>query len=166
MGRPQEESAMNPIRNLVIGYGNVIRSDDGVGVQVAEAMEALALPGVEVIACHQLTPDLAEPMARADRVIFADARPVPEHGAPELEVFAVEPRPAPGFGLHRGDPADLAALAMALYGRCPPTWCVAIPTVQFDLGDQLSDVARQGVRDAVAAITRLVARPPAAAGEG
>ena len=140
---------------LVIGYGNEIRGDDGAGLRVAEAIEALHLPGVRVIACHQLTPDLAEPLAEARAAFFADARPAAE-GAP-IEVFSVLPETKGGFSLHRGSPAGLLALAQALYGRSPPAWCVAIPAVDFDLGETLTETARHGVAAAVAAIKERVA---------
>ena len=58
---------------LVIGYGNTLRRDDGVGPHVAEAIAALALPGVEALVCPLLTPELAEAIARARRVVFVDA---------------------------------------------------------------------------------------------
>ena len=35
---------------LVIGYGNTLRRDDGVGPRVAEAVEGLRLAGVRTIA--------------------------------------------------------------------------------------------------------------------
>ena len=58
---------------LVIGYGNSLRRDDGVGPRVAEAIEELQLPGVRTLVCQLLTPEFADPIARARRVIFVDA---------------------------------------------------------------------------------------------
>ena len=53
-------------RCLVIGFGNALRSDDGAGFKAAVLLEAeLSSPTVSVIATHQLTPELAEPVARA-----------------------------------------------------------------------------------------------------
>jgi len=47
-------------RVLVIGYGNTLRGDDGLGQRAAEALAQRALPdGVEVLSCHQLTIELA-----------------------------------------------------------------------------------------------------------
>jgi hypothetical protein len=46
---------------LVIGYGNSLRRDDGVGPRVAEAVEALQLPGVRTLTCQLLTPEFADP---------------------------------------------------------------------------------------------------------
>ena len=40
------ERQESPAGILVIGYGNTLRGDDGVGPKVAEAVAALALPGV------------------------------------------------------------------------------------------------------------------------
>ncbi|HEY9173382.1 MAG TPA: hydrogenase maturation protease, partial [Verrucomicrobiae bacterium] len=62
-------SAGQPIADLlVIGYGNTLRRDDGIGPKVAEAVAELNLPGVRSLACPQLTPELAEPIAHAKRV--------------------------------------------------------------------------------------------------
>jgi hypothetical protein len=36
----------------VIGYGNTLRGDDGIGPAVAEAVAALGLPGVRVIGAY------------------------------------------------------------------------------------------------------------------
>lgn len=48
-------------RVLVLGYGNPLRSDDGLGWRVAvELFRANASVDVLVLPCHQLTPDLAE----------------------------------------------------------------------------------------------------------
>ncbi|MFI5043071.1 MAG: hydrogenase maturation protease, partial [Acidimicrobiales bacterium] len=59
---------------LVIGYGNTLRSDDGVGWHAAALLaEDPRLAGVEVLAVHQLTPELALDMSRATLVILIDA---------------------------------------------------------------------------------------------
>jgi hydrogenase maturation protease len=145
---------MNGGRILIIGYGNEVRGDDGVGLRVAEALEALTLPGVDVVAAHQLTPDLAAPIAEASMVVFADALPSAEDAA--VEVFEIRPEPKSGFSLHTGGPSALLALARSVYGRAPKAWCVAIPAVKFDFGFTLTQTARRGVEEAVASIRRLV----------
>lgn len=147
---------MKPSGIVIIGYGNEIRGDDGAGLRVAEDVESLALPGVRVIACHQLTPDLAEVIAEAGAVFFADAKPVTDDEA-AVEIADVGPETKSGFSLHSGSPGGLLALAQALYGRCPPAWCVAIPAVNFDLGQTLTETAKRGVIEAVAAIRERAA---------
>src|SRR5262245_41264787 len=58
---------------LVIGYGNTLRGEDGIGPAVAEEVAARGLPGVRVIVAHQLTPELAADIADARLVVFVDA---------------------------------------------------------------------------------------------
>src|SRR5208282_6599133 len=59
---------------LVIGYGNPLRSDDGFGWHASRLLaEALTGRDVEVITCHQLTPELAHPLSQCRRAVFIDA---------------------------------------------------------------------------------------------
>jgi hypothetical protein len=64
---------LKTITVLVIGYGNTLRGDDGVGYQVAETVAEWQLPQVRSIAVHQLLPELAADIAEVDLVIFVDA---------------------------------------------------------------------------------------------
>ena len=67
---------------LVVGYGNVLRSDDGVGWQVADILtDDARLAGATILRCHQLTPELALDVSRASVVVLVDARHGPEAGA-------------------------------------------------------------------------------------
>jgi Ni,Fe-hydrogenase maturation factor len=58
----------------VIGYGNTLRTDDGVGPYVATAVASWGLPGVVSVGVHQLTPELSELLASAELAVFVDAR--------------------------------------------------------------------------------------------
>src|ERR1035438_9805340 len=104
----------SPAGLLVIGYGNTLRGDDGVGPKVADAVEALALTGVRVLACPLRTPELAEPISRAAIVIFVDATvdtPL------EVQRRKLEPAPSSQVMAHAANPATLLALARDVFGR-------------------------------------------------
>ncbi len=60
---------------LVLGVGNLLLSDEGVGVRVAEALEARYVLPVEVSVIDGGTAgmELLEPIANADRMILLDA---------------------------------------------------------------------------------------------
>src|SRR5690349_18792955 len=61
---------------LVIGYGNPLCGDDGIGPCAVEHMASdndEACQDVEYLSLRQLTPELAEPISRAQAVIFVDA---------------------------------------------------------------------------------------------
>ena len=65
--------ATNP-KTLVLGLGNVIMGDEGVGVHVVRALEKLQLPpGVECLDGGTGGFILLEPLQNADRVILIDA---------------------------------------------------------------------------------------------
>ena len=72
---------------LVIGYGNELRRDDGLGPRVAAS---LAGPGVRALAVRQLTPELAEEVATARLVVFVDARVNPPAATVEVMPKACE----------------------------------------------------------------------------
>src|SRR5262249_2506468 len=140
--------------SLVIGYGNPLRGDDAVGPRVAEAVSRWCRDGVQALAVQQLTPELAEMLATARMAIFVDAYP----GGQGKEALARSLEPADlEFTLgHASDPPYLLALARALYGRAPPAWWVLVPSVRFEMGENLSSLAARGVEAALRQIAALV----------
>ena len=45
------------MKTLILGYGNTLRKDDGLGVYAAQTLDSLDIPGdVEVYTCQQLSP--------------------------------------------------------------------------------------------------------------
>ncbi|MFN2136217.1 MAG: hydrogenase maturation protease [Candidatus Promineifilaceae bacterium] len=124
---------------LLIGYGNPLRSDDGIGPAVAEVFAAKfgSEEGIVTIACHQLLPEHAEPISKAERVIFVDAEAGPDPGS--ITVRELEPDAASSAGLiHDFSPQTLLAYAQTLYGQAPPAVMVTVGGYSFAHGDSLS----------------------------
>jgi hydrogenase maturation protease len=143
---------------LIIGYGNPLRGDDGVGWRVVEALEGLVPEGA-TIAVHQLMPELAEPISRAEVVVFVDAAAEGKPG--EVNSFALGEdagcQPAlQSIGSHLTTPDALLAMARELFGRCPPAYMVTIAEESFELSEALSPAVEAAVPKAVAQIVRLV----------
>lgn len=141
----------NPAGLLVIGYGNTLRSDDGVGPRVAEAIETLALPEVSVISCRQLAPEFAEPIARAARVVFVDAAV----DCTELQMREMQPAQTAQIIAHAPDPKTMLALARDVFGHCPLAWWLTIPVSNIDIGETLTETGERGFEGAVAKIIAL-----------
>lgn len=139
---------------LVIGYGNTLRSDDGVGQTVAELVKAWNLSNVQVITVHQLTPELAEPLSSADFAIFVDAYPADFEQ--EVQVCPLAPTSSGWTIGHTSAPKGLLAIAQALYNYHPQAWLVAIPGNNFELGYSLSPLAEQGMEEALQIIDGLI----------
>ena len=134
---------------LVIGYGNELRRDDGVGPKVAATVAEWGIPGVRALSVHQLTPELADSIASADRVVFVDA----SIGATDsIQVNDIESNDSFQILTHAADPRSLLALAKRTFGHCPPASWLSIPAQDLDFGDELSPLALKGM---AAALERL-----------
>jgi len=125
---------------LIIGYGNPLRSDDGFGWHASRLIaRELAGHDVEVITCHQLTPELAEPLSQSSQAIFIDADAEGEPG--EIHSREVLPQAPTSSALtHTCSPAGLLASAAQLYGRSPQAVLITVSAQAFDFGDSLSSI--------------------------
>jgi hydrogenase maturation protease len=136
---------------LVIGYGNTLRGDDGVGQKTAEAITALHLPGVQVITDHQLAPEMSDPVSKARRVIFVDAAV----DTTEVQFRKIEAAPTGRILTHAADPRTVLGLARDVFGHCPEAWWLTIPIESMAFSEELSPLAQRGLAKAVGEIRRL-----------
>lgn len=137
---------------LVLGYGNELRRDDGIGPWVAREVNARGYPGVVGLAVHQLTPERAADLAEVDRAIFVDA----SVAGGTVQVVEITPADPISPSAHSGDPARLLGLAKQVYGRCPRAWMITIPAHDMDLGEGLSPEGQAGADEALEEIGRLM----------
>jgi len=128
------------VKVLIIGYGNPLRSDDGLGWHASRLIaQELAGHNAEVITCHQLTPELAEPLSQSSHAVFIDADA--QGGPGEIHWREVHPQaPASSALTHTCSPAGLLSSAARLYGRSPQAIAVTVTAQSFDFGDSLSPV--------------------------
>lgn len=145
-------TALQPSKILVLGYGNTLRSDDGVGPLVAETIAGLQLPGVETLVAGLLTPELADPISRAGTVVFVDAAV----DAPrEAQLRPCAPAESSQIMAHAADPKTMLALARDVFGHTPQAYLLTIPVENLAIGEQLTPFAREGMVRAVELIRRL-----------
>ena len=148
--RPKSQPAK--IELLVIGYGNTLRSDDAVGQVVAQRLEEQRLHGVRVISRHLLTPELAEPISQARKVVFVDAS---LERASKVQTRSLAAAESSQILAHTADPRTLLALARDVFGHAPQAWWVTIPVQNCGLGEQLSAKALKGIKEAIRLIEKL-----------
>lgn len=139
---------MQSKRWLIIGYGNTLRGDDGVGQQVAAAVTAWAQPQIQALAVHQLTPDLAAAIAEVTQVVFVDAA-LNTGTPPTIALAPLQLNGTETFTTHIASPHALLALAQRLYGATPIAYLLTIPGVDFELGEGLSAIATTGKAQAL-----------------
>jgi hydrogenase maturation protease len=141
-------------RIVMIGLGNSLRGDDGVGRRVVERVAARDWPQVISIAVTQLVPELATLVASARAVIFVDACVDQE----AVEVRELTPACPFSRRFHGTGPRELLALTRSCYNRAPLAWLVMVPGRDFGFTDQLSAAAEQHVATAVGEVEQLIER--------
>ncbi|MBD2439986.1 hydrogenase maturation protease [Nostoc sp. FACHB-110] len=139
---------------MVIGYGNDLRSDDGIGQIIASEIASWHLSTVKSLAVHQLTPELADALANAELAIFVDAY-VPLESF-DVQVQSLSPSGENAIAGHTSDPQALLALTKTLYGHCPPALWVTVPGVNFEFGDRISEITETGKAIALGKIMQIL----------
>lgn len=151
---------------LIIGYGNPCRADDGIGWHAIDCLAKGPLPkGVEAVAAHQLTPELAERISHFDLAIFIDAcwdRLPGRIGLQRLEPSAA----SAGSFTHQVDPAALLSLARLLYGRSPEAFLLAVGGESFAHGEELSLSVKACLPDLLKRVQGLMHQPGSQPGRG
>jgi hydrogenase maturation protease len=136
---------------LVIAIGNPSRGDDALGPMLAERLEALDLPGVEVLTDFQLQVEHALDLLGRSEVVFVDAAAGGEGPFSFLPAGATACTSVTTHALS-------AAAVLDCCGRLtddpvPPAQVLAIHGYRFELGEPLT---RQARRNLDAAFDRLV----------
>ena len=146
---------------LILGIGNILLKDEGVGVRVVEAMRPLALPDhVELLDGGTLGAGLLDEIADRRKVIVIDAA---RTGSPPGSVCRfssddLEAEVGTSLSLHEFGLLD--TLTMARHLGCHPHEVVlfGVEPKEIALGLDLSDV----VAAAIPALVRMVADEAAA----
>ncbi|MGC8560733.1 MAG: hydrogenase maturation protease [Phycisphaerae bacterium] len=135
---------------LMIGYGNSLRTDDGVGPAVVQRLSHL-LPSqysgsVEVMSCLQLTPELSSYIASYRRVVFIDASVAMSPG--RIAISRIKSEELGAQLGHYFTPGMVLTMAAGVFGASPQAWTAAVGCQSTDIGDQLTPVV-------IAAVERL-----------
>jgi hydrogenase maturation protease len=153
-------ASLRPV--LIIGFGNTLRRDDGVGAVAAELLAAeprLAGDGVDVLAAYQLLPEMALDIGECSLVIFVDAdlRGLPgsieirriEADAPRSDA---DERAQSGASSHHVGGGELVALAAQLTGHRPDAVSIGVGIADIEVGEGLTPA----VEAALPKITEIV----------
>jgi hydrogenase maturation protease len=146
-------------RILIVGYGNPLRSDDGVGWLAAKELAGrLSAADVEILVRAQLTPEIADDLQHCDTVIFVDASHDGEPGELTFQKITAKSQP-PSFS-HELSPAALLQLCGAIYGRYPVAFLVSLCGECFDHGEKLSSTVAASFPHLTALVTDLACGSP------
>ena len=122
-------------RCLVVGIGNPLRSDDGVGPCIVHKIEEKNIPGVNTLSAHQLNVELLEEVGGYQKVLLVDA----SYSGDGLSFRKVIPiNVDKGASSHHFSPEFFLALSKKLYQRDLNLFLYSIRGRNFDIGGQLS----------------------------
>lgn len=144
------------LHTLIIGIGNPLRGDDGLGWAVAEQLSQDCGTGRDIHTVYQLTPELAQWMAAVNLVVMIDASYEGEPGELRIRPLSLPAQPA-AVGTHYTTPEDLAALTAAVYGQYPPVVVITMTGANFGLGEQFSSIVAHGIPLVSAAVRQVCA---------
>lgn len=141
-------------RALIVGYGNPLREDDGAGQMTVRRLQPRLGKAATAVTCHQLLPELAEPISQQDLVVFVD---VSVHGTPgTVAVREVVAESYDASFTHHLTPEGLLVYAHVLYGRSPQAYLVTISGAAFGFEEKVSAAVETAVDDAVSQILQLL----------
>lgn len=143
------------MKALIIGWGNSLRGDDGIGLMVADLLERRKVQA-DVRRSLQLLPEMCEEISRASQVIFIDASLTAAPGEITLEELQAGKTVLPDFSSHSLTPQALIDGALTLYGRAPKALICGIGANRFE-GTSLSKQLLAAADEAAALIAKLLA---------
>jgi hydrogenase maturation protease len=142
-------------RVVVIGYGNPLRRDDGVGWRVAETIAQRWGERVTVLMGQQPVPEWAAVLAEADVAFIVDAS---VSVGPRVRLRRLPPATASEHGrpAHQLGPHYLVWLSQAIYGSAPVTYLLPLPAENLEFGEGLSAPTARAADQAVRLLDRCL----------
>lgn len=144
------------MKSLIIGYGNTLRRDDGVGQIVAQKVAQWNLPKTRSLSIHQLIPELAYDISEADLVIFVDGAYPGTINNGKIKIQRLKPKENKEKIGHYINPRSLLFLTENIYGKYPLAYWILLPTENFDFGENLSYITHKSIPFALEAIEHLI----------
>jgi hydrogenase maturation protease len=128
----------------IVGYGNPLRRDDGIGLYVGSQLEHLFgdTSDIRIRHLHQLDPVLLEDLKDAQGVVFVDATVEQLTGGWKWMRLQPQTNEWPRLS-HVFQPQMLLELIHHCSGRHPSAWLITIQGEDFSFGEDLSPAAKR-----------------------
>ncbi len=142
----------------VVGIGNVLMSDEGVGIRVVEKLRKMGLKNVEIYDGGNLNFQLLEYIGNSDVAIFVDA--VDFEGKPgDVKVFRISEVKGPDFfGIHDLDYTKVINIAKFCGIELPEAYVVGVKPKVVSEGLELSPEIEKAVDRAAEVVIDLISK--------
>lgn len=138
---------------LVVGTGNTLRGDDGIGAYVCSLIDKAGLAGVQTLVIQQLHTELVEDLLAFEAIVVVDA------SVTAMDVSfhpLIQNELQPVSSSHHVNASLLAALAQQLYQKEITMMVCAVKGENFDMGEGLSASAKKNADTAFDSICTWV----------
>ncbi len=144
-------------KNLIYGYGNPGRQDDGLGIKFTELFEKWLqhekINNITVDCNYQLNIEDAALIAEYNTVIFVDASVQDDIDRYKLQrITKIE------FTMHAVSPAYVVDICKKIYGKTPNAYILHIKGYEFDFVEELSIQAVNNMLDAFKYMKEFIKR--------
>lgn len=140
-------------RTLVVGLGNVLLRDDGVGVHAVRELRKVLPPRILAVEVGTAVLDALHLFEWADRIIGIDA--MEAGGRPgTIYSFGVDDVEGPGIQASLHEMGLIAGLRF-MKGPQPPIFMLAVEPETMEVGLELSEPVRAALPELVAATRRM-----------
>lgn len=124
---------------LIIGYGNPLREDDGIGWHLAGWLaETLLDSTIQIIQSHQLFPEYADNLSNTQKALFIDCK----HGSSvgqiafrEINTSAIQSEKAT---FHHMSIEGILNMTQSLFQHMPKAYVFSVESDQFSHSDTFS----------------------------
>lgn len=138
---------------LIVGVGNSLRGDDGIGAYICSCMDALKIPGMQTLVTQQLDTVLLDELMEAGHVIIADA----SFEGKSVDFFKVTGNePIPVSSSHHMSAPLLMQMAKTIYQKELSMMICAVAGYRFGMKEKLSVRAKKNADKAVAIIIEWI----------
>ncbi len=140
---------------LIIGYGNPLRGDDGVGWHVIRELEAMPWnKRIHFLTFHQLTPELAELLSTPKYVIFVDCSIGDSPG--KIKRTNLSPVESIQPFHHHITPETLLTISFSIYGQVASAVLYTVGGKSFEFSESLSPVLQNCFPEILRQITSYI----------
>ena len=141
------------IKTLLIGMGNTLRSDDGIGAFICAKIEAMQVEQLSTMIVQQLQVEIIEELLQFDAIIIVDA----SVGKDDIEFSALKTNETQTVSSsHHINAAMLHALAEKVCGKKLNMYLCAVPAENFEIGETLSQLALINANKAIKIILQQI----------
>ena len=136
----------------LIGVGNILRSDDGIGAYICNLIDNLKIPGVDCLIVQQLQVELIEDIMHYQTIIIADA----SLGDSGVDLSPLNQLEAGMASSHQIDAGMLFSVAKNIYQTELNMYICAVKGEDFSIGDKISTAALARANTAVKLIRKFI----------